>query len=144
MKRFVVLTLATICIFLSSNAPAEFSVNTRDVIKSDSTGGSFCAESYETAYMTGYKKGMEDTVAEIQKNEPANTLNIINRLGDIILKETSEENLLALKKNVNEVKAQNPDLSIFRVYNVLIDDRLRELRNKDSSKDKKSKSQKSK
>jgi hypothetical protein len=93
--------------------------------------------------MIGYKKGMEDTVAEIQKNEPANTLNVINRLGDIILKETSVENLLSLKKNVNEVKAQNPDLSIFRVYNVLIDDRLRELKN-EADRNKKPKTQKSK
>lgn len=136
------MSLIAMSIIPAGDVLGEYSYNSLEVL-TESGGRSFCTESFENAYMTGYKKGMEDTVAQVQKNEPANTLNVINRLGDIILKETSVETLLTLKKNVNEVKAQNPDLSIFRVYNILIDDRLRELRN-EVERNKKSKNQKSK
>jgi Sec-independent protein translocase protein TatA len=106
---------------------------------------------YETAFKDGYTKGIDDTIADLKKREPATRLETIDKFGDTIFKETSIENLLVLKKKVNEVREQNPTLSLFRVYNVLISDRLKELqplpepqKNEDINQNKKSKTQRRK
>lgn len=82
---------------------------------------------YQKGFMDGYKKGMDDMIADVNKNEPVNQLKTIDQLGESIFKDSSIENLLTSKGNINKAKEQYPSLSVFRVYNVLIDERLKEL-----------------